>query len=254
MKVRKTILYTGAALWLIAFIQLLSTGFTTQSDEEAIVTAFADNDFFDTISTISAVGTYGSQYIPESEREALLLDIAHSLDISNSLVYDSETKDGITTSSLARTGDNAQTVLKLITVETVVSPDEISLKHTVSAVMEFDHSLENAFFYKDKLKNAFENAGINPDISIHLKGDIAGSLSMSQKNMIADKIIESSGGKIVTESRSNNLFTVYAYTDKIDDYVLRGSMKTNLNVAITYNEQKNVTEVYMATPFLNQDY
>ena len=110
-------MYTGAALWLIAFIQLLSTGFTTQSDEEAIVTAFADNDFFDTVSTIRAVGTYGSQYIPESEREKILLDIAHSLDISTSLVYDSETKDGITTSSLARTGDNVHLKM-LVSIQT----------------------------------------------------------------------------------------------------------------------------------------
>ena len=254
MKVKRTILYTGAALWLIAFIELLGSSFSAQPDEEAIVTAFADNDFLNTISTITASGTYGNQYISETERESILLDIAHGLGITNSLVYDSETKDGITTSSLVRTADNTQTILKLITTETALSSNEISLKNTISAVIEFDNSLDSAFFYKDKIKNAFENVGINPDISINLKGDIAGSLSMSQKNVIADKIIESSDGKIVTESRNNNLFTVYAYTDKIEDYVLRGSMKTNLNVAISYDEIKNITEVYMATPFLNQDY
>ena len=44
------------------------------------------------------------------------------------------------------------------------------------------------------------------------------------------------------------------HTDKIDDYVLNGSLKTNLNVAITYDEENDITEVYMATPFMNEDY
>lgn len=254
MKVKQRILYIGAALWLIAFIQMIGTAFSEPDNEEAIVTAFADNDFLRTVSTITASGSYKNTYLSEEQREELLLDIAHNLGITNSLVYDSVTKDGVTTSSLIRTADNAKTVLKLITTETSMSANEINLKHIVSAEIEFDNSLESAFYYKDILKTAFDNAGISPDISIHLKGEMDGALSMTQKNIITDKIIEGSGGKIVTESRSDNLFTVYAYTDKIEDYVLCGSMKTNLNVAITYDEIDDTTEVYMATPFMNQDY
>lgn len=254
MKVKQRILYIGIALWLIAFIQMLGNGFSTESEEEAIVTAFADNDFLNTVSTITASGTYKNTYLSESRREDLLLDIAHSLGISSSLVYDSVTENAVTTSSLVRTGDNAKTVLKLTTTESQKTASEILQKHVVSAEIEFDNSLESAFYYKDLLKDAFENAGISPDISINLKGEMDGSLSMTQKNIITDKIIESSGGKIVTERRSDSLFTVYAYTDKIDDYVLNGSMKTNLNVAISYDETNDITEVYMATPFINKDY
>lgn len=254
MKIKQRILYIGIALWLIAFIQMLGNGFSSETEEEAIVTAFADNDFLNTVSTITASGAYKNTYLSESRREDLLLDIAHGLGISSSLVYDSVTEDNITTSSLVRTGDNTKTVLKLTTTESPKSTSEIIQKHVISAQIEFDNSLESAFHYKDLLKDAFENAGISPDISINLKGEMDGSLSMTQKNIITDKIIESSDGKIVTERRSDSLFTVYAYTDKIDDYVLNGSMKTNLNVAISYDETNDITEVYMATPFINKDY
>ena len=77
---------------------------------------------------------------------------------------------------------------------------------------------------------------------------------MNQKNMIADKLIESADGKILTESRQDDLFTVYAYTEHINDYILSGSMKTNLNVIISYDEINDTTEVCMATPLMNEDY
>ena len=207
MKAKKRILYIGLALWLIAFLQMIHTGLNPVSEEEAIVTAFADNDFLNTVSTITASGNYQNIYLADSDREDLLLDLAHKLGISNSLVYDTVTEAQITTSSLIRSSDNVCTVLKLITTESRKNENEMD-----------------------------------------------GSLSMSQKNIISDKIIESSGGRIVTERRSDSLFTVYAYTDKIDDYVLNGSLKTNLNVAITYDEENDITEVYMATPFMNEDY
>ena len=254
MKVKQKILYIGIALWLIAFIEMIGAGFSYQKEEEAMVTAFADNDFLSTVSTITASGSYKNIYLSESQREELLIEIAHGLGISNSLVYDSVTKDGVTTSSLVRTSSNAKTILKLITTETSLSENEIVLKHIVTAEIEFDNSLESAFYYKDILKEAFDAADISPDISIHLKGEMEGALSMTQKNVITDKIMEGCDADIVTERRSDNLFTVYAYTDKIDDYVLCGSMKTNLNVAISYDELNDITEVYMATPFMNQDY
>lgn len=255
MKIKHRILYIGIALWLVAFIQMISSGFSSkQSKEEAIVTAFADNDFLKTVSTITASGSYKSTYLSEEDREDILLDIAHNLGISNSLVYDSITVDDTTTSSLVRTLDHTTTVLKLITVEKQLSNQEIQQKHIVQAEIEFGNSLESAFYYKDLLKEAFEKTDIYPDISIHLKGEMAGSLSMTQKNIMIDKIIEGVDGKIVTQHRSDDLFTVYAYTEKIDNYILTGSMKTNINIAISYDEENDITEVYMATPFLNTDF
>ena len=113
MKAKKRILYIGLALWLIAFLQMIHTGLNPVSEEEAIVTAFADNDFLNTVSTITASGNYKNIYLADSDREDLLLDLAHKLGISNSLVYDTVTEAQITTSSLIRSSDNVCTVLKL---------------------------------------------------------------------------------------------------------------------------------------------
>jgi hypothetical protein len=50
------------------------------------------------------------------------------------------------------------------------------------------------------------------------------------------------------------MYTIYAYADNIDDYVMYGTTKTNVNIVISYNDVKGVTEVYMAMPVMDSDY
>ena len=33
-----------------------------------------------------------------------------------------------------------------------------------------------------------------------------------------------------------------------------GDKKTNINIAITYDEKNNLTKIYMATPIITQDF
>ena len=92
------------------------------------------------------------------------------------------------------------------------------------------------------------------DITLRLRGDIEGELSNSEKNDISDHILENVGGSVVTENRGADMYTIYAYADNIDDYVVYGTTKTNINIVISYNDVRGVTEVYMATPIMNEDY
>ena len=59
---------------------------------------------------------------------------------------------------------------------------------------------------------------------------------------------------MVTGNRDDSIYTVYGYCGKIEEYVVFGSTKTNINVAITYDEQNNLTRVYMATPIISTEY
>ena len=254
MKLKKKIIITGIVLWVIAFVQMIDSFFKAEDGEENIVAAFSNNTFVSTQSTITASGAYANGYLNDMNREDILLSIAHSMGMSNNFVYDSVTEDGVTTASLVRVSDNVSTVFKFITTETTLSDNEKVLKNTVTATIEFDDSLESAFYYKDLLKESFEQAGISADVSIVLNGNVQGALSMSEKNLLADNLLSETDSQIQTENRDEDLFTIYAYTEKIDEYLLIGSMKTNLNLVIAYDETNDCTEITLATPFYNEDY
>ena len=55
-------------------------------------------------------------------------------------------------------------------------------------------------------------------------------------------------------SASAFVYSFYGYTDRIDNYVVADNERVNLNLVITYDEEKDVTHVIWATPFLNEDF
>ena len=69
-----------------------------------------------------------------------------------------------------------------------------------------------------------------------------------------EKILNALDGKLITGSRSNQLYTLYGYSESISEYVVSGTTKSNINVAITYDSIEDVSWVYVATPILQEDY
>ena len=50
------------------------------------------------------------------------------------------------------------------------------------------------------------------------------------------------------------LYTIYAYTTYVSDFVMQEDQAVNVNIAMRYNEEEDKTYVYVATPVLGLDY
>ena len=245
---RKKLIYICGILWLFALIQLIVN--FEEEKEPDIITAFTNDMYLSTLSTVKATGFCNSDYMSAEDREELAKTVAVRLGINN--VYDIYTEDNKTV--LTKYVEGVRTVINVITVEKHVEENVFKQRQYVTIEMELDNSLESAVYYRDKIEKLFEDMDMGVDINLSLRGDIAGELSNSEKNTIADRILESLGGNVVDENRGADVYTIYAYADNINDYVVFGTTKTNINIAISYNDIKGVTEVYMATPIMNEDY
>ena len=92
------------------------------------------------------------------------------------------------------------------------------------------------------------------DISLNLVGSIDGELNNTEKNSITDKIMQEMNAEVITGNRSESIYTIYGYSEDIADYVVFGSTKTNVNIAISYDEEEDMTKIYMSTPIINEDF
>lgn len=245
---RRKLIYICGILWLFALIQLIVN--YEEAKEPDIITAFTNDMYLSTLSTVKATGFYGNLYMSAEEKERLAKTVAVGLGIND--VYNIYTENNKTT--LSKYVDGVRTVINVVTVENHVEKAILTQKQYVTIEMEFDNSLESAVYYRDKVEKLFEDMDIGADITLSLRGDIEGELSNSEKNVISDHILENVGGEVVTENRGADMYTIYAYTDNIEDYVVYGTTKTNINIVIAYNDVRGVTEVYMATPIMNEDY
>lgn len=94
----------------------------------------------------------------------------------------------------------------------------------------------------------------NNDVQILHEREEKGKMGLLEMELEAGDLLTSYKGEMVKVLQGENFYSFYGYTDKIDNYVVTDGEKVNLNLVITYNEEKDVTHVIWATPFLNEDF
>jgi len=99
---------------------------------------------------------------------------------------------------------------------------------------------------------AIQNKG--NDAQILYKREKTGKMELLEMELEAGNLLTSYQGEMVKSLYGDNFYSFYGYTDKIKNYVVSEGEKINLNLVITYDEEKNATQIIWATPFLNEDF
>ena len=95
---------------------------------------------------------------------------------------------------------------------------------------------------------------VQVETTIQFLGAYEGDLPLERWDKIADSMIKELGGKVVYENRDKELYTVYAYSKMLPEYISVDQKKVNIQVAMRYEEDNNRTVVYLATPLLRGDW
>lgn len=89
------------------------------------------------------------------------------------------------------------------------------------------------------------------------EGTIPGRLSVDNMQDLAQDMFRQMGGVEVmasSESDDNGYFVAYGYTRGLDTKKKVNGRDINLNIAMSYDEEKNITRVVMGTPLINSDF
>lgn len=93
--------------------------------------------------------------------------------------------------------------------------------------------------------------------NICTQGVIRGRLTEQEMKELAQRIFRSLGGGEVMSGnsfRKENYYVAYGYTTGIADYKKIGGKRINMNVAVSYDEKKDVTNVLLGSPIVNTDF
>lgn len=113
----------------------------------------------------------------------------------------------------------------------------------------------DVIYYRERLREIFtELEGTVQDTSLLLSGSLDGRMTNEEKNDTVEKVCDRLGGKIVLESKTDDVYTIYLYTSAIEDYVEAGGERINVQVVIKYDRAGEKTLVSIATPIMNSDW
>ena len=66
-----------------------------------------------------------------------------------------------------------------------------------------------------------------------------------------EDIIEELKGELIIGGENDDIYTVYAYSKNIKDYIINGSVKTNINIMITYDKERDLSWITVGAPIIN---
>lgn len=253
MKKWKATLYVAGVLLIAAISQLVVNRFFTS--DSRIIDAFTNCDTNVYESSLDVVVNYGKEVMTVKQKRQVLSDLAGNIGIKKGYSISDKTNDGSDTLKLQKKSGDTSTKMEFVSVAPVGTEDEKVSNHFLLVNITVNDNFENILIYKGKLEKILKGEGLTDyQTSLTLRGGLDGQLTKKEKNAKVNSFLNQLGAKEVNRIESDDLYTVYAYTGLVDDYIKVSGYRININIAISYDETKDETEIYLATPILNVSY
>lgn len=190
-------------------------------------------------------------YLTEADQQRLLKLVAERIGLTvssqpelvceeerSSLVYRKEAKYADSEIKVICLKENNEQTAYYLTVTLSLFEDD------GSAAMQYQQRMSEL---AEELEMAQKQA------SVQVVGRFPHDMTLAARNRLTDRIMKKLGCKLVCESREESLYTVYAYTKGMDEYIVSGNDRINVQLAMYYDEIKDETVLCVASPVITGD-
>lgn len=241
---------TALIIWLLLAGKLINNEISENTNVTEVFNSF---DFEEINAEVTAFGEYGTTYLTEEEKENILIDLAAGIGIEEPYYFENKENGENSEKILMKNAKNADTTIKVVT-RTIDYGTYYETTQYIGVDLNLKGNYSCATSYKELIADIFKAQEIDGRVMINLSGAVEGALNFNEKNNLADAMLKALDANIKTENRESDLFTIYAYSDLVDESVVCAGQKININIAEEYDESTNRTIIYLSTPFNNLDY
>ncbi len=253
MKRTKVTLYMAMVLWVAVGTQLIVN--RVFQEDFKITEAFIKSNTEEMQSSIEVVAEYKTGFLSDGDKKNIILGLAEAIGLTvdeEITVWQEGTRSEYFFFKQAK---QATSEIKIVSMEQDVEEDVIEMRHYIIVRLNILKGIQSVDQYKVILEDALEKIGFNSrQFTLKFEGNREGNLSNEQKHEVALLLVEELQGEIALEYDEGDLYTVYAYTGMLNEYVTSMGNKINVQIAITYNELTNKTKIALATPVLNESW
>lgn len=246
-----------AAAWLFVFLKLIVGAIFEKNT--SLVAAFSVTNPEAISATVEVTARCPGDSFDNEEKQKLLQEVADAIGLRLDMeaeVTETEQRQEIRFYKDAMAADTELKMISLV-MEADRAEDaenainETSTKHYLYASIRLNESLDTVLAYKELLEDSMEELSCTEiSTTIQLVGDYAGYLPVERRNEITEDILDALGAEVVYEYREQDLYTVYAYTAGLDNYITVEDRKINVHIAMSQNEDRYRTILYLASPIL----
>jgi len=252
LKKTKITLYMVAVLWLAVAAQMVVN--KVFREDFKITEAFEKTNAKEMQSSIEVVAEYDTGFLSEADKKAVIQKLADAIGLNIDGEISIWQEGPRSEYYFFKTAKQATTEIKVISLEQE-EVATVETKHYIVVRLYIYKSFQSVDRYKKIIEDTLAKMGVvSQQITMQFEGNYEGNLSLEEKKQIATLLVEDLQGEIALEYDEGDLYTTYAYTGLLNEYIVSMGSKVNIQIAITYNELTNKTRVTLATPILNQNW
>lgn len=249
-KIKATI-YAVGVLWIAVMSQLVVNRLFM--DDTRIIDAFIDTETNIEESKLNLVIDYGSDFLLNNQKEEVLNNLAGSVNLTGYSIT-KESVNNTTTMKIEKKEKKKDTTVEFITLMQN-GEQRTSYHHFVLLEVKMSDDYEDVIDYKKAVDGQVKKMNLE-DYQCILKftGSYDGKLTEKQRDKNVRELLENLQAKKVDAITTSAYDSIYAYTGLVEDYIKADGKRININIVISYNEEEDKTEFYLATPVLNEEY
>jgi len=257
LKNRKVRWVIGALLVVAMIAAVTNTIIQRRLDRNVnIADVFQKSKVVTNQSALEMAAQYETKVLSNEQKEQVLHSIADEIGLqieNDDFIWEKNNKSEQV--SVQKKSRAANTKISLISVNVNDEGEIPVIQNYIMVHLDVFDQVASILDYKEMIHKGFKDLKMMDESSyLQFTGKYPGMLTLDSKNQIADNMIRGLRGHIAYENRADDLYTVYAYSGGLTDYISVGESKVNIQVAMSYDEKKNETVVYLATPILNGSY
>lgn len=241
-----------ALVWLAFIVQLLINQDLQRSGD--VVEAFSNSDAIPVEACVSAYGDFGEMELAGDTKNTMLRNLAKQLGITDGYELTASEGTGYRESTLTKNGKYGRTVIQIVSMDTVNENRETVTKQMILCDITVYDDLEYAMECKELLEDIYEEIGMEPSLNVYLKGKTPGMITEKRREELVDSIFEELHATVVQEIDNENFYCIYGYTSQFDRVIYQNGRKINVNLAITYHEEEDMTYIHLAVPYISQSF
>lgn len=241
--------YVVVVLWLAAAVKYIAE--PQAAGEARVMEAFTRSNFQEVECGLRLAGYLnGDEYGAEQE-EAMLREIAGRLGLKSECRIDTMEKDGTRTMELSKEMPDARVSFRVVTI----NPEREEVRANYLYIgLDFLQSPESGLYYKEKLEELAGEYGMESSVTLTLTGVFEGNLDREARDIVSDQLFDTMEAREQEAHKSEELYTVYAYTENWQEYTMINGKRVNINLAFSYDEERDKTFIYLGSPLILDEY
>ncbi len=237
-------------LLLVLFINYANAEIVKVKNEELIIESFKETNSKLKSFNISYSGVVNDKFMGKSELEKISRDILEPIEFKEDYREVIEESKMTKISIYGQVKDNQFITLVAYSYKDLNNKCKTSIYIDINENNDYKRTVE----ITSKLSQILGKQNIKPKITTCIVGSYDGQLEDKYKKQILKKITSLTQSREV-ESLVNDDITSYSlYSKNIDNYIYSGRKKINLNIALRYDEYRDQTYIFIASPIITVGY